>query len=180
MQRDTELLQQIRLGEMGAFDVLYERYAVRLLSYIHRFVGDRAAAEDLVQEVFLAVLKDQSFDCTKEGFARWVFTVARNRALNYQRDKKRNATKLKEFQTLARPIESSPATPRQGLSKGITQALSKLSPKHQDTLVLKQFGEFSYREIAEIQGVAEGTVKSRFHFAVRQLRQSLTTRGDNA
>jgi RNA polymerase sigma-70 factor, ECF subfamily len=176
MPTDEELVLDIRRGETGAFDELYRRYSRRLFGYILRLIRDRDRAEDLFQEVFMQVLADRSYDSRSGPFAGWLFAVARNRCLSSQRDSKRQAGKLEQLAGEG-PAALAPS-PEQEAQHGehfmaLSSALAALSPAHQDALLLKQVGNLTYRQIAEIQAVPEGTAKSRLHHAIRALRQVL-------
>ena len=71
---DEELLASIRAGEITAFDQLYGRYERRLYGYIRRMVTDQARAEDLLQDVFMKVLSDRTFDPDKGRFSAWLLS----------------------------------------------------------------------------------------------------------
>jgi RNA polymerase sigma-70 factor (ECF subfamily) len=177
MRTDEELVVEIRRGEPGAFDELYRRYERRLFGYIRRMVQDRDLAEDLFQEVVLIVLCDRSVDLAEGKFAAWIFTVARNRCLTHLRQSDRRAEKLREWATRGPeiPPARSPeeiAVRRDELAT-LRTALEALSPAHQDALLLKEMGRLTYREIAEIQEVPEGTAKSRLHHAIKSIRRIL-------
>jgi RNA polymerase sigma-70 factor (ECF subfamily) len=174
MRTDEELVEAIRRGDHEAFGLLYERYATRLYSYLIRHLGDRAAAEDLLQEVFLEVLESRSFELRPGRFGGWLFTVAKNRVLGRARDGQRRAERLS-----ALSAEASPAPAPSAEHRDVLRALARLSPPQQDVLLLKAVGGFSYREIAEIQSVPEGTAKSRLHLAIKALRELLGARGEH-
>jgi RNA polymerase sigma-70 factor (ECF subfamily) len=180
---DEELVEATREGRIAAFDELYQRYAARLYGYIGRLIRDQVLAEDLFQDVFFAVLKDQGFNPRRGSFAAWIFTVARNRCLTEIRDARRYAEKLSHLHQQA-PAAGKAAAPEDLISNRrdltiLGAALERLSEEHRDVLVLKQLGRLSYREIAQIQGVPEGTVKSRLHFAIRELRQLMPQTGES-
>lgn len=175
MRTDEELVRQIRRGETAAFDDLYRRYHARLFGYILRLVGERALAEDLFQEVFLTVLRDDAMELRPGRFGSWLFTVARNRALSALRGSQRRAERL---ESLSAQPAAPPASPEEISARGerlaeLRTALCTLSEVHQDVLILKEVGNLTYREIADIQQVPEGTAKSRLHFAIKALRRVL-------
>lgn len=172
---DEDLVTRLRDGDVGAFDVLYARYERRLFGYLRRFVGDRALAEDLFQDVLLTVLGDHSFDPARGRFAAWVFTVARNRVRMHGR----HAAVVAAATT---PAAATPAVdPEESTDRvrSVRVAMAALPQGQQELLVLKQVGELSYREIAELQGEHEGTIKSRLHAAMKAFRQRLAEIGES-
>lgn len=167
---DEALVGAIRRGETSAFDTLYRRYDRRLFGYLLRLVGSRPLAEDLFQTVFMTVLEDRGFDPRRGRFAAWLFRVGRNRGLNALRDRDRaNARADSEVPELSAPDWSDSVEARADLSA----ALTSLSEPHRDALVLKTVAGLSYREIAELQSVPEGTAKSRLHHALKAVRAAL-------
>lgn len=168
---DEELVRATRAGDGDAFDALYRRYSGKLFSYLVRLSGDRAAAEDLLQDVFLAVLRDRGFDLRAGGFGAWLFTVARRRALNRARDDGRRAQHTRQLPTDApRPLTPETALAQREL---LLAGLATLPEAHRDALVLKEVAGLTYREIAAVQEVPEGTAKSRLHHAIQSLRALL-------
>lgn len=169
---DEELLEAVRGGDLRAFDVLYLRYERRLFGYIRRMVDDRNVAEDLMQDVVLTVLRDRSYDPSRGRFGAWLFTVARNRCLQLKR---RRAVREREL-----PVPEA-AVPDPELTtdrhRQVRTAMASLTDAQQQLLMLKQVGELTYREIADIHGVAEGTIKSRLHAATKAFRRRLVEIG---
>ena len=171
MRTDTELVNAVRQGDLRAFDELYGRYERRLFSYILRLVGDRPAAEDLLQDVFMAVLRKEGY-CPERGrFGAWLFTVARRRCLNHTRDRSRRAERLREL-AAEPPSATADASPESdfGRRELVLRALEAVSDEHRETLILKEVAGLTCREIASVQDVPEGTVKSRLHHAIRAVR----------
>ncbi len=180
MATDEELVRDIRRGEMEAFDELYGRYSRRLYSYIFRYLGDRDQAEDLLQDVFLSVLRDRAFDLRQGRFRAWLFTVARNACLTHIRDSSRRRDKVRDLGAGALELDGG-ASPEEAAVRGeqaaaVQDALRTLPRSQQDALVLKQVGNLTYRQIARIQGVPEGTVKSRLHNAIRHVQRWIARR----
>jgi RNA polymerase sigma-70 factor (ECF subfamily) len=176
MRTDEELVDEVRRGEARAFDELYRRYHRRLFGYILRLVRDRDIAEDLFQEVILTVLRDDAVELRAGQFGGWLFTVARNRCLTHLRSADRREGKLRELAARG-PSEPEPSpeelTVRRQELQAVHAALASLSEPHQDALMLKQVGRLTYRQIADLQSVPEGTAKSRLHFAIKAVRRML-------
>jgi RNA polymerase sigma-70 factor (ECF subfamily) len=170
---DEELVRALRGGHMDAFDALYDRYERRLYGYIRRIIKDPCAAEDLFQEVFLTVLRDRTYDPARGRFAAWLVMVARNRCLADMR-KRRTREGLKD-EVEARWRPPAPASPERlvGDASRVHAAIAALPEGQRQLILLKQLGELTYREIAGLLGVAEGTIKSRLHAATAALRRLL-------
>lgn len=175
---DEELVHALRGGDLAAFDRLYDRYARRLYAYIRRMVLDPAHCDDAFQEVFMVVLRGQGadapgFDPARGRFAAWLFAVARNRCLADRRQGLARAALLN--QKSHRPEPSAEASPERQLddARRVHAAMAALPDDQRQLILMKQLGELTYREIAELLGVAEGTIKSRLHTATVALRQLL-------
>lgn len=175
---DEELVAALREGELAAFDRLYARYERRLYGYIRRIVGEAASADDLFQDVFLKVLRDRSYDPGRGRFSPWLFAVARNACLAAQR-RERTRDALREqageqLQPAAGGLEA-----QVGEAARVQAAMAALPEPQRQLILLKQLGELSYREIAGLMGVAEGTIKSRLHAATQAFRRLLTEGGSD-
>lgn len=175
MLADEELLTAVRAGDVRAFDALYQRYERRLFGYIKRSVGDLQVAEDLFQDVFFKVVADASFDPERGRFGAWLFTVARNRCQQHQRQLAQRGAKDHLVDTTPAPA----ADPEEavGRQRQVEAAMAGLTEPQRQLLLLKQVGQLTYREIALALGVAEGTIKSRLHDATHALRRRLADHG---
>lgn len=182
---DESLMSAYQQGQAAAFDELVERYVQELHAFLSRFVGDRALAEDVLQETFLQVhLSADSFD-PAQRFRPWLFTIAANKARDRLRRQARRAAA-----SLDAPVEgpdgdrgsfldlvvSSVPAPHSDLEeqemRAMVRKLVGAMPTHlREVLVLSYFHNFSYREVAGILDVPIGTVKSRLHAAVAYFAQ---------
>jgi RNA polymerase sigma-70 factor, ECF subfamily len=180
---DSGLVAEFLAGEKRAFNLLVERYHVRLLNFIYRTIGDRDRAEDLVQETFIRVYRHlHRFDQSKK-FSTWAYTIAGNLAKNELRNRSRNPLVL--FQTLRnnyeadhRPLEWEDNTYRpddlfrkRHLKSMVDQAVEQLPEHHRIVFVLREMEGKTYEEISEITGVNLGTVKSRLNRARNNFAQ---------
>jgi len=177
-ESDELLMINIRQGNKAAFEVLYDRYSKRLLYYFYRMLnGDQDKAQDFVQDLFLKIVeKPQLFD-EKRRFSTWIYTVANNQCKNeYRRLKVRG-----EFNHREDIVETIPETtqgPEERLdSKMFLSALekevSKLEPEQRLVFILRFQENLPVREIAEVTGLKEGTVKSRLFYITRKLADNL-------
>lgn len=177
-KRDEQLLAEHLEGVPGAFEELASRYADELFGFLLRFVGDPAAADDLVQEALLQVhLSGASFDLSR-SFKPWVYTIAANKARDYLRSR----TRRSEFSLNANGDDDDNPGPIAGLSadqpgvgeqfdldetSGAVRKLVDQMPGHlREILVLGYYQQLPYADIAQILDIPVGTVKSRLHAAV--------------
>ena len=177
---DEQLLDSYRHGDKGGFAQLVERYQRELFHFLVRFLGDRAAAEDVFQETFLQVHQSaDQFDPTRR-FRPWLFTIAANKARDLMRSQARRPTN--PLQASISPgneesgqfidlMESAAAAPGARLEKEELQRLVHSTvmemPDHlREILLLSYFHQFPYKQISEILNIPLGTVKSRLHAAV--------------
>jgi len=177
---DEELLEAYRNGDKASFQHLVERYQRELFHFLVRFLGDRAAAEDVFQESFLQVHQSaEQFDLQRR-FRPWLFTIAANKARDLMRSQARRPTnplqasispgddESGQFIDLMESAASLPSEPMekrelQGLVHGTVMAM----PEHlREILLLSYFHQFPYKQISDILNIPLGTVKSRLHAAV--------------
>ncbi len=160
-------------GDERALSELYDRYAGLIYGAGVRYLGDRALAEDLVQDVFTSVWRGAAgFDPSRASFATWVYRITRNRATDLIRRRKARVRTV-ESESLLEPGEADPSGE---LSRNfdVAAALSRLSPVHREVLVLAYLRGFSQREISDRTATPLGTVKSRTTAALRALRETMS------
>jgi RNA polymerase sigma-70 factor (ECF subfamily) len=148
---------------------LYQEHGRSLLAYATRLTGDRAAAEDVVQETLIRAWKHAASMLNEKGSVRgWLLTVARNIITDRVRAKAARPTEVAESPTTP-PVERDHA---QGVvdSMAVMGALDRLSPEHRDVLVELYYRGRTVTEAAEALGVPPGTVKSRSYYALRAMR----------
>ena len=174
----NELIAAHLNGDGRAFEVLVDRYQVRLLNFVYRMIGDRERAEDLVQEAFLRVYRHlDRFDPARK-FSTWLYTIASNLAKNELRNRSRSPLVLFQYfrqrqnENESRPYEyeDSATRPddlysRRQLRDLVDRTVAKLAARHREVFVLRELEGKSYEEIAEITHCNLGTVKSRLNRA---------------
>ena len=179
IRSDEELLSAHIDGDSGAFSKLMDRYKNDLLHFLIRFVGSRAAAEDVFQEAFLQIhISADTFD-TSRRFKPWLFTIAANKGRDWHRKhSKRTVLSLSqevggegESTRFVDLMESEQELPDAQLLDSeqtacIRQAVDDLPSHLREILLLSYFQQMSYLQIAESLQIPLGTVKSRLHAAV--------------
>ena len=162
---DPSTLARARAGDPRAFRALYEHHADAVYGFLHRMLGNGAAAEDALQDAFLRVLGAlRGFD--PRGPARlstWIFTIARRVALTAL-DRRRPAP-------APAVVTSSAAGPELRLC--LESAVAALPELLRSTFVLREGCDLSYEEVAAVEGIDVGTVKSRLHRARAALQAAL-------
>jgi RNA polymerase sigma-70 factor (ECF subfamily) len=151
---------------------LYQEHGRSLLAYATRLTGDRAGAEDVVQETLIRAWKHASSMLNEKGSVRgWLLTVARNIVTDRIRAKAARPTEVAESPSTP-PIEQDHA---EGVVNTMTVlgALERLSPEHKEILVELYYRGRTVTEAAEALGLPPGTVKSRSYYALRAMRAVL-------
>jgi RNA polymerase sigma-70 factor (ECF subfamily) len=162
----------------AAFRKLVERHQRRVFGFVRNLVRNVADAEDIVQEVFVAAFRKlDSFDAARSQFSTWLLTIARNRCWNHL---KRTSGEAKPSSAIAEfDVEAPTAQPVDVMLTGETfarlDAALELLPLDQRTaFVLAEIQELPYAEIALIEDVELGTIKSRVSRAKQRLREVLS------
>jgi RNA polymerase sigma-70 factor (ECF subfamily) len=139
---------------------------------IANIINDRHICEDIAQEVFLAAYKKlPSFDPARSSFSTWLFTIARNKSINVMKKRK--------ILSVSNPPENPDCSePSDSLIRGemfvkLDQALKSLSPRHRRAIIMAEFEDLPYEQIAQIEGVRIGTIKSRINRAKHNLKSAL-------
>ncbi|MEY9850395.1 sigma-70 family RNA polymerase sigma factor [Leifsonia sp. NPDC056824] len=156
---------------------LHDQHAQAVWRYVVHLTGDRAMADDVVQETLLrAWRKPTVLDQSQQSARAWLFTVARNIVI----DDKRSAHSQHEFGTDTLPER--PSSPDDGADAVldawlVSDALAELSDEHRAVIVHAYYGGRSIAEISRELEIPEGTVKSRLHYGLRAMRLALQERG---
>jgi RNA polymerase sigma factor (sigma-70 family) len=167
---DNELMEQVRDGKVEKLAILFERHQTMLYNFFLRLTGNRASSEDLVQEVFIRILKYRAGYLGESRFAVWMFQIARNAHVDFLRKQKGELPLDDQFvETPDReplPGERLEADQEAAL---VRRALDKLPVKKRELLVLFRFQNLKLREIAELLDCQVGTVKVQVHRALKDL-----------
>jgi len=178
---DALLVERCLSGDEGAWEDLVKAHTRRVYAICYRFTNKESEAQDLTQEVFLRVFRSvKSFRAGEGSFTVWLTRLTRNLLIdNYRRTKMERVTDSIEDQLLVLEGKSAPETRTDAVLAGreasevLQAALAKLSPELRETVVLRDLEELEYKEIAQVLGVPEGTVKSRLNRGRAELARIL-------
>jgi RNA polymerase sigma-70 factor (ECF subfamily) len=184
---DEALVKSTIDGEKSAFRELFERYRSRAYRIAYRFLGNNEDALDVVQEAFVKVYRSLAGFEQRSQFRTWFMRIVTNTALDLRRSRgSASAAPLSDEieETLAEDIrqERRVDTPTEKMEYGelrdaLNRALDRLSDAHRTVFVLHAEEGLTYREIAEVVGISEGTVMSRLYHARRNLQKILSNTG---
>jgi RNA polymerase sigma-70 factor (ECF subfamily) len=162
------LLLRCRAGDEAAFEELVGGYSPRLRYYLREMLRDVDRTEDVLQDVWLQVLRGLPKLADPGAFPAWLYRIARNRACRVLRER-RPLCSLEEMD----PTEESDDDIRLEDAEYIHAALDELALEHREVLVLHFLEGMTYENIARVIGCPVGTVRSRIHYAKRALRCAL-------
>lgn len=177
MTEEPDVIRRVLEGDGESFRLLVERYAGPVARMIRNVTGDDQACEDLAQEVFLtAYEKLGTFDPRKSRFSTWLFTIARNKSVN-------TARKKRPIYVAEPPERGEQDTPEDAVTRAefvaaLDRELLALPLEQRTAFVLAEFEHLPYEQIAQIEGVRLGTVKSRISRARDKLMEALKCFGD--
>lgn len=152
----------------AAVERLYREVGPEIQSYLRRHLPDCGAADDLLQEVFVIVVRDCSALQAARSPRTWIFGIARNLLREHRRRARRQMSPLTDAQEATADTHSA-----DGRIEAVKEAILGLPEKNREVLELRVGLNLTYEEIAEILAVPMGTVRSRLHYAVRALRDRL-------
>jgi RNA polymerase sigma-70 factor (ECF subfamily) len=168
-----------RVRRPEQFESLYEAHVGLLLGYVVKLTdGDRAWAEDVVQETFLRAWRHPEAFASERGSAQaWLCTVARRLVIDCVRAKKARPTEVGDEQLLTLTAVVEDDHDRILLGWEVAEVMATLTPDHRAVLRETYFKGLSVAETAKVLGVPVGTVKSRTYYALRVLKRAFEQRG---
>lgn len=183
---DESLLAAFNGGDPKGFETLLARYRTPIFNFVLRSVRSKDRAHDLTQDVFLRVVQRASTFEGKSKFSTWLYTIARNLCIDHARK-----MGFRRHESLDAPIggdegsapmvdrvrSEAPITDRAAIAEQlqgqIAEAVDGLPEEQREVFVLRQLRGMPFKQIAEIVGVPENTVKSRMRYALERLQAAL-------
>ncbi len=172
MNDDEQIIARVLSGEADAYRGLVEKHERSVFGFVKGLVRNESDVEDLAQEVFVAAFTHlAAFDARRAKFSTWLLTIAHNRCCNHLKRRSLATGELADV-TCGAPPPDSVASDRETWSR-LDEALDRLPLEQRTAFVLAEIQELPLAEIAVIEGIPLGTVKSRVSRAKERLRQSL-------
>jgi RNA polymerase sigma factor, sigma-70 family len=175
-ETDERLLEDASHGKTAAFQVLYERYRDPIFRFAYRMLGSVEAAEDVVHDCFLGLIKEPGrFDSTKASLRTYLYAAARNQAAKRYLNSNREAgiEELPREPQMAAHLEPIRQVLDNELAGEVQRAIESLPPLQREALVLFEYEDLSLAEIGAIVGADSNAVKARLFRARDKLRARL-------
>jgi RNA polymerase sigma factor (sigma-70 family) len=175
---DARLGELISRQDAGALEELYDRHSSASYGLARRIVGDEQLAQDVVQEVFLAVWRGAAkYDGSRGSLSTWLYALTHHKAVDAVRRSQRHSGRRAPEEALTTEPDSAPPVDEQAVASvrrdQVRAALAELPEPQRNALMLAYFGGLSQSEIAQLTGTPLGTVKTRTLAALRRLRAVL-------
>ena len=171
MQNDHELIQQFQGGQDDAFDELVKRYLPAVFGFFFNVTRDEMAAEDLSQDVFLKLYKYLKNFRFESAFTTYLYRININTANSWiSRNKWKNLLHLDQVPERG---EKDGSVESEWVRKELWDAVGRLPKKQRMVVIMRIAQKISYRDIAEITGMTEGSAKVNYHHAVTKLKKWL-------
>lgn len=183
MLADEDLVARVVAGDERAFGVLYDRHAQVTYSLALRLLGDRSAAEDLVQETFLAAWRSATLYSVAKGSVRtWLLAMVHHRGVDRLRslaasNRRADAMRTEAIVGADKSDLTSDAALGSVQSEAVRQALATLPIEQGQVVRLAYFGGFTHHEISDMLALPLGTVKGRMRLGMERLRRVMDGEG---
>lgn len=174
---DEELMIELSRGNKMAFNEIYNRYSKQLRGYFfNMFWRDKEKAEDFVHDLFAKIIRNPGYFDVNRSFKTWLFSVASNMCKNEFKKlevRKNTSNGVDEHRNVTSNSNVLSEVQDNQFKEAFEETLETLDEKHREVFTLRHFDGLSLKEIAEIMGINEGTVKSRLFYATKHLAEKL-------
>lgn len=172
MNSDINLMLKVQEGNLDKLGILFERYKTQLFGYFFRTTWDRDVSEDLVQTVFFRIIKYKHNFSGTGKFTTWMYSIAHNVFIDHYK-KNTRFTYVEDFDIYKNEnaVNSSEYVENDESIEILNKALLKLPHEKKEVLVMSKYQKLKYKEIAEILGCTEGTVKAKVFRALSELKE---------
>ncbi|MGD8329230.1 MAG: sigma-70 family RNA polymerase sigma factor [Acidobacteriota bacterium] len=188
--QEASLVQACKEGDQTAFNLLVWRWEKPLFNFTYKYIGDAQLAQDMVQETFIRVLRSIRTYEHRGAFSTWLYRIAVNLCKDHFRKKKLPMVSLHDYYTTSsgdrvyvkdsiaddapRSDEAMAAADREEM---VRRLLAGLPEEQRVVILMKEYQTLTFREIAEVLEIPEGTVKARLYRGLRTMREQLERSG---
>lgn len=175
-----DLGKKLLRGDEAAWQHLYSSISPGLYRFIIGRVGSPEVAQDIMQEGFIRLSQNLRNIKKSSAYKTWLYSTCYRLAIDHHRSAQHRENLEQNLRYLDKEETTDPLVGilEQENHRSMRQALMNLSDSHRDVVTMRIWGELSYKEIAEITGVSEGTLRSQYHWAIRKLRQVFSVMND--
>ena len=181
---DEDLISLVAQSDAQAFAILYDRHSRAAYSLAFRMMGDKHAAEDLLQDAFLKLWRGATSYRSERGSLRtWILSIVHNRGIDQLRSsasRRRTQEKVEASAPISQPSEAFAQTWRNTQREQVREALGTLPKEQLKILELAYFSGYTHVEISELLGLPLGTVKGRMRLGMKKIRDYFDSQEDVA
>jgi RNA polymerase sigma-70 factor (ECF subfamily) len=180
LNTESNLIEKIVRGDEAAFEQLYRRYQNSVYGFIYRMTINQTSAEDLTHETFMVLIEHpERFQFERGSIFTYLCAIARNLVMNHLRKKHNRDVGFDDFENFDVTEDETKSNPladllNQELVTQIDACIAALPPLQREVIILREFQELSYEEIANVTEAELGAVKARLHRARQTLARELS------
>lgn len=176
-KQETRWVLRAQSGDRDALDELLKIVQEPLYRYIYRLVGERGAAEDILQEVFIRIYRKLVWLESPELFRPWAYRIASRETFRHLQKEKRWEEQIRDEAVLAAIPDAAPEESfAPEILERLPELIARVSPASRAVLILHYLDEMSLVDVAEVLGIAPGTAKSRLAYGLETLRRAINER----
>jgi RNA polymerase sigma-70 factor (ECF subfamily) len=173
---DEDLMKRCREGDMSAFELIVLRYKDAIFNFIYHFLADYHRAQDISQETFLRVFRNADRYKSRNSFKSWIYRIAANLCKNELRDRSRHKELLLDdpaVYTESRYTSPDKAYEDEEVQRLVKEAVNSLPEDQRMAIVMREYQDMTYEEIASALNCSLGAVKSKIYRARQNIKRML-------
>ena len=168
---DEKIMLMVKDGYLSELTALFDRYHLKLYNFFLKLTLDKAASEDLTQNLFYRVIKYRhTFNAAEGSFKSWIYQMARNVHFDHCRQEKKLNERFKKVDLNHSNIAESDDTYSEDDFEKLNRAMQQLQPDQREMIVLSRFEGLKYEEISRMTELSVSAIKVQIHRAIKNLR----------
>jgi len=174
---DSKLVSLYISGDQKSFEILYRKYEKPLFSYVYKMLNNREDSEEVFQKTWIKVVEKLKYYNEKGKFSSWLFSIAHNCTIDLLRKTSRKKENLSvdeiDFKISAKGKNPEDIYVIKEKKNKLKSIIEYLPEEQRETVIMRVYGDLSFKEIAKIQKVSLNTVLGRMHYAVKRIKKEL-------